>query len=248
MHKIKKSDPEYDDLIKNTEVVPKCFTKTENGTVVILSEEELSEVKENMPHELEQQGSTLDQLRNLRQLIVEATLQLREVGEDPESELKDNLKELRKEYMKVRYRDQRIYTSTVKVWKESFQNHLDFKECKDSKLRVDVFIPYEKTVERPITFADITKAKTVKKNLKLFELQETPNATSKCKYISFFEHMLKFLITDVGSPEATEGEYVQALLTKNYKIKTIQHQIETSTSSQRKKIGEDMIKTKERAK
>ena len=84
--------------------------------------------------------------------------------------------------------------------------------------------------------------------MKVFKLQETPNATSQCKYISSFEQMLKFFITDIDSPEATEGEDVQVLLTKDYKIKTIQHEIETSTSSLWKKKGEDMIKTKERAK
>ena len=93
-------------------------------------------------------------------------------------------------------------------------------DCYDYKrwvnIAMDVLLSFE---QDPLNFQDLIDAKTDRSILNVFINAETLNATSKIKYINQFEKFLLFLFNYVDSPEMSEEETSENMLTRDIKIK-----------------------------
>ena len=115
-------------------------------------------------------------------------------------------------------------------------------------MAMDVILPYEKLIKNPLEFNNLLDAKFVRDLLQCFKAQENTTSTTKMKYLVMFQWLLKFLISDVSSPERKEKESNEELLTKDIKRKDVEFEIETVHSSLSKNKGADLLKTKNKAK
>lgn len=115
-------------------------------------------------------------------------------------------------------------------------------------MATDVIKSFEKLYSRQVNFTDLQDAKTVRDILYAFKNQPNTIATSKIKYIAFFEQFLIFLFTDIESPEATTNPSNEEILTTDIKCKKILHEIETIRAQLSRDRGKDVIAAKARAK
>lgn len=68
-------------------------------------------------------------------------------------------------------------------------------------MAVAVMLPYETKCGVQLTFKDLTNPRTVRSILSEFQKQESTNATSKGKYVHYFQELITFLLHDTYSPE-----------------------------------------------
>ena len=69
IHKLEKKNPNYENYIKCSEVIPRCYTKVVAGVVMRLTGTELEEAKELHAEELDKQRATLEELKEMRNEI-----------------------------------------------------------------------------------------------------------------------------------------------------------------------------------
>ena len=99
-----------------------------------------------------------------------------------------------------------------------------------------------------ITLEQLLRVAQVRDFLQYFKRKENTNATSKIKYIRYFESFIKFIAIDYSSPEFTENQSNEEILTKDIKLKAVCHEIENVISTLAKNRGKDLITAKRKAK
>ena len=251
-HQIQKSDSRYDSLIHHCEVVPKCYTKQEGGTTVRLVGSELKDAQAKFSKQVVSETDTLAELKSLRSDIEQLKSDIATANDTNRGQLEAKLSAAYETYKDLRYADTRNYSTTSKKWKVSFQNHLARREHHDPKrgaaMAMDVLLPFEVKLDRELTMEDLLHPKLIRDMLELFSQTTNTRAGSKLKYLTMFEMLLKSLAIDCESPEHREDATTEDMLSKDVRLKAIQHEIVSFRILLSKRRGAESIASKSRAK
>ena len=113
---------------------------------------------------------------------------------------------------------------------------------------MDILLPYERMLQRNITYNDLTDGEYIRDNLDFFKKDETKNSTTKLKHVTNFKVFLEFIITDICSPERNKNETSEQILLRGIRLKEVIQQLDITTSALSKNRGKDLIKTSKRSK
>lgn len=75
--------------------------------------------------------------------------------------------------------------------------------------------------KKSFTLDKLLNDKELRNALQEFKITKTTNDTTKMKYLTYFEQMIKFLKTDVSSPEYSDLGSNDLLIAQNTKLKQI---------------------------
>ena len=245
-HKMDKSHPDYESNIKNCEVVPMVLTKMKAGKAVKLEGEELEEAKKTFGSDLAKQQRTLTELKNLRS-------QLEDVLAAPETSENSSKKteELYKKYKEERYKSNRELSGKVISWNIKFEEYLklrgDSNPKRGANMAMDVLLAGTLDPKQSYTIENLLNVKELRSILEKFKKLKSTNATSKIKYLTYFEQLVKFLTCDISSPEFIESASNEELIARDIKVKNVNHEIKSVITLLSKSRGADLIKAKERA-
>ena len=244
-HKMSSTDPNYESYVKNCAVVPKCYTKKKEGKVKILTDKSMEEAKSKYEAEINSQQKILNQLKTLRHDIKTTSERLRV---QPTEEDTKKLEELYKEYTEQRYKDSAVYTDKVNIWKSKFEEHLERRGDSNPKRGVAmVMAVMTPNFDEEISLQELLDASYIRSKLDAFKLNKSTNSTSKLKYIKYFELFIKYLCTDVSSPEYKDNQTNDEIITQDIKLKTISNEIETALSHLSKNRGRDLVTARKKA-
>ena len=251
-HKIERSDPIYMEKVNNSVAIPNCFTKYDvNGIRVKLEGEELEQAKGEFSSIVESQKGILANLKELRSEISEIEDKLKNSTGYEKDSLKQKLEETQNKYKEIRYRDKRQYSDNVKNWSICFEKYLSevdfFNPSRGMKMAIDVLLPYEASVGKPLKYEDLVDGLTLRQILLKFKQVDGITATSKVKYVKMLKTMIRFLLCDVSSPERKSEESVTDILTRGVVMQDLDWEIEAMCSSLKKDRGHDLIESKRRA-
>lgn len=247
-HKLNSKDLSFKQHIIDSITIPKCHTKIVNGKAIELSSVEINKINEEMP-QIGQQQATLSKLKDLREQMEKKARELKEIDQSPSSSdrLKGELDELKDAYKTVRYADTRNHTTSMLKWKNGFQAHLELRKYYNPKrgvsMALDVIIPYQEKYQKDLKIENISDPKTIRSILQTFTSNSNLNSATKIKYINFFEQMLKFLLTDIESPEKMPDYNAEQIILRDINFKVITHEINNTTSMLGKQRGIERIET-----
>lgn len=109
-----------------------------------------------------------------------------------------------------RYKDARVYSQTLEVWRASFDQHLrrvnHSSPQRAVRIAFDFLLNFEKEKLEQVNFSHLTDAKKLRDILDAFREGSSVNSTSKIKYLKTFHELVKFLLLDVSSPEKVNNE------------------------------------------
>ena len=114
---IPRNDPNYDKYVRTAEVVPQYLTKKVNGITSRLAGEEVSIALKLNEATVTKQTETLKVLKELRETITTLKEEINCKNDEHDG---NNLRELcnaEERYKSERYKDQRVYTNSVRKWK-----------------------------------------------------------------------------------------------------------------------------------
>ena len=253
VHSIDKHDDRYENLVKSAPVIPSCFTRSQGRHKVMLDGMELQEAQNQNNSEVKKQQQTLEKLKKLRDEMSDLSKKMGEVDDIEEySLLKSTLEGVEKEYKTERYKDARLYSTTTQKWRDHFVSFLEARENynpkRTSNMVMDIILPFEHTLDRPLKFSDLSDAKTVRTLLSNFKEYPKLTATTKLKYLSVFELFVQFLLNDCDSPEIDDSANVEEAMMRDIRTKKIFHEVETVRTLLLKKRGVDRVATKNKAK
>lgn len=195
------------------------------------------------------QNKHLDKLKEQRNII--HSLQ-EDISKEPSSQKEKELHTARERYNQERFKDHRNYSENLKIWKDSFEEHLIMRgdSCpqRSVKMAMDILVGYEEQANRNLTFTDILDGRTIRSILEIFKKNLSTNSTSKIKYITQFQLLICFLISDVSSPEYKPNLTVQEKLSRDSDRRTIMHEIKNVKTQLSKRRGLDVIAAKVKAK
>ena len=245
-HKLNRSDPNYETLVKTCEVVPRCYTKKVGGRATALNNEALEEAKAKHEEKIKSQQSLLKHLKSLRNEKKEVS---KRIKENPTVEDEEKLQELESKYLEERNKDSTIYPERVELWRASFLEHLTIRGDNNPKRGVSMAMEvlYPGGSINDITIEDLLDVRKIRQTLQEFKAKENTNSTSKMKYIKYFQSFITFITTDFSSPEFSELSSNEELIAKDIKLKTVTREIETVFSNLSKNRGKDLIVARERA-
>ena len=252
-HKLKRDTVEYERCIRDAIVIPLCYTKLENGIRVKLCGDELKDAQALHEENIVSQTETLKDLKTLRREIDYLQKQIIEVADKTEyHKLKEELKTAKDAYLALRYKDWREYSENTRTWKEHFLKHLEDINHNDAKravrMAMDDLLPFERSRTAPLEYSDNCDGQVIRLIITQFRNQDGTTSTSKIRYVRMFEQLLKFLITDVSSPERHQCESNEEILSRGIKLQDVTHAITNQIYILRKRKGADLIKTKKKAK
>ena len=252
VHKIDRNDCKYLEWIKSSQVIPKVYTKREEGRTVELTGEELEKAKIEYGKCIAEESETLGELKRMRLEIEDMKISLSKAKtKERYDEIKKKLTEVEALYKESRYKDKRNYSANLLKWKNSFKEFLDMRDCNNpergARMALDVLLPYEEE-EGPLQFSQLMDGRTMRSLLASFKKVKSLTSTSKTKYLKQFELMMQFLLCDCYSPERKEDDPPEELLRRKLKMEDIKHELESMHSSLRKRMGEDQVETKKKAK
>ena len=252
-HKIARDDPNYKTYVHNAPVVPACLTAKRNGVVIKLAGDELEAAMKVHGTALAQQASTLAALKELRVKIDMVSNEIqRTSNQEKLSDLREQLANYTEEYKNERYKDQRHYSPSVKLWRDAFLSHLDIKGVSNAKrianIAMDIIIPFEIQLGRDLNYEDLSNAKTVRDMLSIFKCNKNVSSASKIKYLKNFEQFLRFLSNDIDSPGITESDTNEQIISKDIKVKRVLHEVKNAVDLLGKDRGAEIIKSKAKAK
>lgn len=235
IHKLSKTTEEYEKYLKNSEVVPRCYTKLVSGVATKLTGEDLENAKDLYEEEMETQKETLDKLKNVRNEIKTKT----------DSEIKET-NEIRKHNVQ-RYGTR--MTDTLTKWSTAFKEHLTFRGYSNPSRGVSMALEVllANNAEEDTKIEQLLNVIYIRELLQEFKLKTSTSDTTKIKYLKCFSQLVHFLTTDASSPEHKEAETNEELIAKDIKLKKINYEIENLTSQLAKNRGSDLIRTRERA-
>ena len=243
-HKLNRNDPEYKKFVNTCEVVPRVYTKMKAGMAIKLTGKDLNEAKEKHEENIKTQEARLYELKRLKTEL-ETPIEQRDNEIDQE-----DIDELYKKYKEERYKDGRVISPKIASWKTTFQSFLSLRGDSNPKrgvaMAMEVLLCNGKALNN-FTLDDLLNLKTLRTTLNDFKCNNSTNSTSKIKYLTYFEQLIKFLTTDISSPEHKEEESNESLIAKDIKIKSINHEISTTINNLSKNRGIDIIKAKEKA-
>ena len=159
---------------------------------VMLEGEELSEAHLKNDSEVQKEQEALEKLKKLRGEMTELSNKMGE-AQDPEEyhKLKSALQSVEKNYKMERYKDHRIYSETTQKWRDNFLLFLEARENfnpkRTSNMAMDILLPYEHSLNRPLQFTDILNVRTVREMLCNIKESTKLTPTTKLKYLSVFE-------------------------------------------------------------
>lgn len=252
-HKMNNKDERFKSFVENSITVPRLYIKLLDGKPTELSPEEISQLNVDRP-EILIQKTTLSELKRLR---FEIDIKEKILNDDSDATDKDivrtALDNLKSQYKDLRYLDTRSYTPTMLKWKNGFTSHLEIRGHYNPKrgvtMALDVILSYQSlNDEEELKFEDIVSPIIVRSILQTFAKKPDLSSCTKLKYISMFELLLKYLITDIDSPEKNVNENAEQIILKDLNFKVIQHEIENSTSILSKRRGIERIQTNKKAK
>ena len=143
--------------------------------------------------------------------------------------LKKRLEEEMATYKRLRFKDKRSYTKRVQLWRDSFSSYLSSRKQNNPeravRMAMDVILCYE-TLGEDLTFATFSKPSIIRKMLNCFYEKPGISSTSKLKYLRMFQIFVKFLFTDVSSPERREEMTNVELVSMDIKAQSIYHEID----------------------
>ena len=195
-HKISKEHCRYHSLITTCEVVPRCLVSFQNGIPQLKTGNELVEAKAANMDLIAGQRESLEMLKKYREEMEELKLKLEiEVASDVNKEIEMKLAEVYNSYKSLRYKDTRKYSDAMKLWMESFQNHLEKKRYANCKkmatMAMDVILPFEEISERVVSSNDLLDARTVSSILEAFDNKLGKSCGSKIKYVGQFSKVFE---------------------------------------------------------
>ena len=85
-------------------------------------------------------------------------------------------------------------------------------------MAMDILLPYEHSLNRPLQFTDILNVRTVREMLCNFKESTNLTSTTKLKYLSVFELFVEYLLKDCDSPEVGANASVEETLLRNIKM------------------------------
>ena len=252
-HKMERSERKFLECIEMSETVPKCYTKIVGREVVKLEGEELKEAKAKYDSTVDTQMVILEDLKGMRNTIKSLKRKIDEEGDGDEDKTtyKKKLADVNEKYKELRYRDHRTYTSNVKRWKSSFNDHLVAREhaypLRGVHMAMDVLLPFEKVSGQELELEHLMNGKILRSILEEFRNLDTLTATSKVKYLKMFKLFIQFLLCDPTSPERKEDDTPSAILGRGVKLRDCEYEIDMACTVLSKKKGRDMVETRRRA-
>ena len=253
VHKITRDHAKYEHYVCDAPCVPKSYTKLESGVRVLLQNEELEEAQNKFGGIIETQQATLEQLKDLRTEMADVDRQINEAPTEEEYlALKKRLQSLETAYKENRYKDARTYTENSKKWHDSFLSHLQLRQHSNPKRGVnqamDVLLPYEASLARPLVVNDLLDGVHMRKMLFMFKESASLKSNSKAKYLALFEMFLQFLFLDVESPERAHDDDIQAKLLRDASLTNAKQELCIVKTLLGKERGKDLAKSKAAAK
>lgn len=131
-HEQKKGSVIYEDFLENAELVPKCYTKMENGKAVLLKGGELESAREIYQAEIEKQTGNLQVLKSSRKKIELLRDEIRNEEQDSLciARKKAELVQVTEKYNQIKY--QKCEESPkLKSWKAGYLKFLIMMENSD---------------------------------------------------------------------------------------------------------------------
>lgn len=253
VHKItRQTNANYDHYVSDAPCFPKNYTKLKDGVRVLLEGEELEEAQRKYGGAIGTQQATLDQLKDLRSEMAELHTRINDApSEEGYVALKGELEVLESKYKEQRYKDSRTYCCNTRIWHDSFLAHLQLREHSNPKrgvkMALDILLPYEASLARPLVFNDLMNGVHVRKMLFLFKDSSALNSSSKQKYVAMFDLLLEYLYCDVESPENVEGNDIQTKLLRDSSLQKAKHEITVVRAMLSKMRGKDLARTREAA-
>lgn len=205
-HKISKSDTKYKSLIYEANVVLKLHTKLKDGKIVKLEDQELEEVKKRYGEEINSQTETLTKLKEIRVSLKNKKIEINEeIDESKLDLLKKEHEELQALYKQYRYKDTKVYSEKLQLWRISYLEYLKNRAEPEAQRTVtivsNIISKYEGVSKSPVDFDKILDATYVCQVLECFLEDCNTNSTTKIKYIRKLQNLISFLATNVHSPE-----------------------------------------------
>ena len=250
VHKVDRKESRFAHLIAKSETILKCYTKIENGKTVQLSGKELEDAKSKFESSVSEQSHTLNDLKKLREEIINYKKKIEEADNETKIELKELLAISEDKYKRIRYKDNRIYTPNVAKWKDAFMQHLIQREhsypLRAMHMAIDVMLPYESKTGISLSFGDLTNGSKLRSLLQEFKKCENTSVSSKIKYLKMFTLFLQFILCDFSSPERGENDSPSEILSRGVKLKDIEHEIQIVCSALSKHQGRERVETRKR--
>lgn len=150
-----------------------------------------------------------------------------------------------------RYKDPRILSDTMALWRTSFDKHLRRREQawpeRAVNIAMDILLLYEKETGKSIDFNFMRKVRNLRSVLDNFKLKSKFNATSKIKYLKTFKELISFLVLDVSSPEADDNEGTDDENKRRSDLEKMNHEFITYFDVFVKSRGLDIAASKQRS-
>ena len=247
-HKMKKTDPDYEKFVTTCKIVPRCYTKIVKGKATMLGDQFLEEARDKQKDIIVHQHQMWNNLKNLRKEMEDTSERIKL---KPTEEDKEKLKQLRQEYAEERYRNPAIlYPERVQQWRTAFEQCLNLRGDSNPKRGVAMIteIIYPSYSSKEWSLENLLNVKNIKILLNEFKCKKSTNSTTKIKYIRYFESFIKFLATDISSPEFTENLTNDETIAKDIKLKAVSHEIDRTVSILSKNRGKDLMEARAKAK
>ena len=171
-----------------------------------------------------------------------------EMNHEKQKKFESEWKKADELYKALRYKDSRVYSERALVRKDAFKNYVERRAYNNPSryvtMAMDVLLCYE---EKITTFTQLSDPKIVRKVLESFKSKPKVTSTSKLKYLGMFKHFVKFIFLDIDSPECLSSSTSSQMMTRQYKFKLVEHEIESMVQILTKDKGADLTVTKERA-
>ena len=142
-------------------------------------------------------------------------LQEKEYAFNLQKQILKNWKNYKNIYTKQRYKDSAVYTDKVNLWKSKFEEHLKKREDSNPKRAVAIVMAVmTPNFDEDISLQELLDASYIRSKLDAFKLNKNTNSISKL-YIKYLELIIKYLCTDVSSPEYVDNQTNDRLITQD---------------------------------
>jgi len=257
-HKIPNTDERYEEYVKSPPTIPVHYTKLKDGKRILLEGIELQEAKAIHEEDIQMQTENLTLIKWKREKLQEFRRELNEAeSELQHKSLRKKIDAAQEEYINLRYPDGRQYSRNVNIWKTAYLDYLTNNGANNPKrsqrMAFDVFLPYEKELNAPLTFREFSQPKIFRNILCEFRNRSGLSVTSKGKYLTQFSTFIHFMLVSPDSPEMQsdnleEETSLRLAAANTHKLEQLKLEIENQRKIMNKKKGKAMIETRKNAK
>ena len=239
---------QYDALIKDSEVIPKCYTRKINNRHVMLEGEDLSMAMRENESTVEEHSEVNRNLKALRDTRDELFRKKNmEMDSAERGRLDVEWKRADELYKALRYKDTRVYSERILVWKNSFKDYVTRRAYSNPTRYVNMALDVVLSYEGNLNFSQLSDPKIIRKMLQGFKEKPNVTSTSKLKYLGMFRSFVKFIFLDIDSPECEVSLSSSQMTRREYMLKLVEHEIESMVQILTKDKGSDLILTKKKA-